>query len=141
MAVTSLARNMMTTEQPKSILSRIVRGVARVVLLLFGLLILDHLPSFWNDLSPPPDLATIDDFREWKADGIRAEGTYEDSGKTYTVLLGETSAFLVSGPAAYVFDSNGSFVDWTGDMGDVYTKKHGFNLTSGNVKIKKTQKN
>lgn len=126
---------MKTNGQPKSIPFRIVRGI----FLLLGFMFLDHLPSMWNDISPPPDLATIDDFREWKADCIRAEGSYENSGKTYTVLFGETGAFLASGPAAYVFDSSGSFVDWTRDVGDVHTEKHGFDLTSGNVKIKKTK--
>lgn len=126
---------MKTNGQPKSIPFRIVRGI----FLLLGFMFLDHLPSMWNDISPPPDLATIDDFRKWKADGIRAEGSYENAGKTYTVLFGETGAFLASGPAAYVFDSSGSFVDWTRDVGDAYTEKHGFDLTSGNVKIKKTK--
>lgn len=119
---------------------RLLRGAVIAFFLLFGLLILDHLPSIWNDISPPPDLATIDEFREWKGDGIRAEGSYEHSGKTYTVLLGESGAFLASGPAAYVFDPNGSFVDWTRDMGDASTAKHGFDLTSGNVKFQEVKK-
>ena len=130
---------MKTNSQHKNIPLRIVRGVVLVFFLLLGFLSLDHLPSMWNDISPPPDLTTIDEFHEWKPDGIRAEGTYVNSGKTYTVLLGETGAFLASGPAAYVFDTSGSFVDWTRDMGDVYTVKHGFNLTSGNVKLQKAK--
>ncbi len=109
-------------------------------LLLFGFLFVDHLPSLWNEISPPAHLATIDDFREWKADSIRDAGTYENGGKIYTVMLGYSSAFLASGPAAYVFDADGSFIDWTRDMGDIYTYKHGFNLTSGNVRRVETNK-
>jgi len=124
----------------KSIPFRIVRGVGLAFFLLFGFVFIDHLPSLWNDISPPADIATIDEFREWKVDGIRAEGIYENGGKTYTVILGESGAFLSSGPAAYVFDSDGTFVDWTRDMGDVYTEKHGFNLTSGNVRLAKSNK-
>lgn len=131
---------MKSTRHPRSIPFRVARGVLLAFLLLVGFIFVDHLPSLWKDISPPADLATIDDFREWKANGIRAEGTYENGGETYTVFLGESGAFLASGPAAYVFDSGGSFVDWTRDMGDVYTEKHGFDLTSGNVKLRKKNK-
>jgi hypothetical protein len=119
---------------------RIARGVVLAFLLLIGFFLVDHLPSLWNEISPPADLTTIDDFREWRADKTSAEGTYENGGKTYTVMLGDSGAFLASGPAAYVFDPDGTFVDWARDMGDVYTEKHGFNLTSGNVKLPKTSK-
>ena len=131
---------MNTTRQTKSIPFRIARGVGLAFLLLLVFILLDHLPSLWNDISPPEDVTTIDEFREWKTDGIRAEGIYENGGKTYTVVLGESGAFLASGPAAYVFGPDGTFVDWTRDMGDVYTEKHGFNLTSGNVKLAKSNK-
>lgn len=107
--------------QPSNIPVTIVRGVVAASLLLFGFVLVDHLPSLWNDISPPADVTTIDEFREWKADGIRAERTYENGGKTYTVVLGESGAFFASGPAAYVFDLDGTLADWTRDMGDVYT--------------------
>lgn len=99
---------MKSTPKPKSILYRIVR----VLVILFGLLFIDGLPSLWNDLTPPPDLTTIDEFREWKRDKISSEWIYETGGETYSVLsFGEVGRFSGSGPAAYVFDSNGSFVD------------------------------
>lgn len=113
---------------------RIVRAVLKLFALLVVFLLIDHSPGLWNDISPPSDLATIDDFREWKEGGLRSVGIYEHEGKTYTVLKGDVSAFLASGPAAYVFDSEGAFVDWTRDMGDLYTKTHRFDLTSGHVK-------
>lgn len=131
---------MKNTRQSRRLPFRIARGVVLAFLLLFGFVFIDHLPSLWNNISPPAHVTTIDEFREWKADGIGAEGTYENGGKTYTVVLGEFGAFLASGPAAYVFDSEGAFVDWTPDMGDVYTEKHDFKLTSGNLKLLKTNK-
>ena len=85
-------------------------------------------------------MGTIAEFRAWKKEGISGEGIYEAGGERYTVIMGESSAFLASGPAAYVFDAGGTFVDWTRDMGDVYTEKNGFDLTSGNVKLQNTKK-
>ena len=131
---------MKPTRKPRSISFRIVRGVVLAFILLFGFLFIDHLPSFWNDISPPSDLGTIAEFRAWKKEGISGEGIYEAGGERYTVIMGESSAFLASGPAAYVFDAGGTFVDWTRDMGDVYTEKNGFDLTSGNVKLQNTKK-
>ena len=63
------------------------------------------------------------------------KGTFESSGKTYTVMLAPAGRYLASGPSAYLFDEQGQFVDWTADMGDFYTVKNRFDLTSGNVKI------
>lgn len=65
--------------------------------------------------------------------GVSGEGVFTHNETDYTILIGEMGAVLASGPAAYVFDSSGIFIDWTPDMGDVYTRKHGFDLTSGNV--------
>lgn len=51
-------------------------------------------------------------------------------------MTGAVAAFMASGPAAYVFDSEGMFVDWTRDMGDVPTKKHRFKLMGGNLQFR-----
>lgn len=56
---------------------------------------------------------------------------YENSGKTYTVMLAPAGRYMASGPSAYLFDDKGQFVDWTADMGDHYTVKNHFNLTGG----------
>ena len=61
-------------------------------------------------------------------------GTFESAGVTYTVMLAPAGRYLASGPSAYLFDGTGQFVDWTADMGDFYTVKNGFDLTSGHVK-------
>jgi hypothetical protein len=83
---------------------------------------------------PPENVRTIEDFSVWKRGAIRGKGTFEHGGVTYTVMLGRPARSLASGPSAYLFDTNGQFVDWTADMGDYYTAKYGFDLTSGHVK-------
>ena len=68
------------------------------------------------------------------------KGTFETSGVTYTVILAPAGRFLASGPSAYLFDGKGQFVDWTADMGDFYTVRNRFDLTSGHVKDIKREK-
>jgi hypothetical protein len=82
---------------------------------------------------PPANIKTIEDFQGWKKGSIMGKGVYENAGKTYTVMLAPAGRYLPSGPSAYLFDDKGQFVDWTADMGDYYTVKNGFNLTSGHV--------
>jgi hypothetical protein len=73
-------------------------------------------------------------FRAWKRGSIMRSGAFEGSGVTYTVMLAPAGRYLASGPSAYLFDEQGQFVDWTADMGDFYTVKNRFDLTSGHVK-------
>jgi hypothetical protein len=91
-----------------------------------------HLPS---KAQPPDDLKTIVDFKEWQQKPNGRQGTFEHSGVTYTVMYGPAGTSLPSGPAAYLFDENGAFIDWTPDVGDIRTKKHNFDLTGDNVKF------
>jgi hypothetical protein len=83
---------------------------------------------------PPASVRTMEDFLVWKKGAVRGRGTFETGGAAYTVMLGRPARSLASGPSAYLFDTNGQFVDWTADMGDSYTVKRGFDLTSGRVK-------
>ena len=80
---------------------------------------------------PPKGLKTIEDFKTWKAGSIKGIGTFQDEGVTYTVMLGPPGRYVPSGPAAYLFDEQGQFVDWTADMGDSATVKKGLMLDSG----------
>ena len=68
------------------------------------------------------------------------EGLFESAGVTYTVMLAPAGRYLASGPSAYLFDELGQFADWTADMGDFYTAKNHFDLTSGHVKNIKLEK-
>jgi hypothetical protein len=117
---------------PKRTLFRIGVIIAAPILLLGGCLLLDQIPM--SAARPPADLKTIEDFRTWKHGAIMGSGTFEDSGVIYTVMLAPAGRYLASGPSAYLFDEQGQFVDWTADMGDFYTVKNRFDLTSGHVK-------
>ena len=68
------------------------------------------------------------------------KGTFESAGVAYTVMLAPAGRYLASGPSAYLFDEHEQFVDWTADMGDFYTVKNNFDLTSGHVKNIKHEK-
>jgi hypothetical protein len=83
---------------------------------------------------PPKSVQTMDDFLAWKKGEVRGRGEFTTNGVTYVVMLGRPARSLASGPAAYLFDTNGQFVDWTADMGDFYTVENHFDLTSGHVK-------
>jgi hypothetical protein len=83
---------------------------------------------------PPESVRTIKDFVTWQKGAIKGRGEFENGGVTYTVMLGRPARSLASGPSAYLFDTNGQFVDWTADMGDFHTVKHRFDLASGHVK-------
>ena len=106
---------------PKRTLLRIGVIVAAPILLLGGCLLLDQIRM--SAARPPAELKSIEDFRAWKRGTIMGSGTFEDSGVTYTVMLGPTGRYLASGPSAYLFDEQGQFVDWTADMGDLCTVK------------------
>ena len=116
----------------KRTLIRIGLIVAVPFSLLGGCLALDVIPQ--SAARPPKSLKTLEDFQAWKGGAVMGKGTYENSGVTYTVMLAPAGRYLASGPSAYLFDAKGRFVDWTSDMGDFYTVKHQFNLTSGHVK-------
>ncbi len=86
-----------------------------------------------TDVRPPSDLETLAQFYDWKSGGVRGEGIFSHDGVEYKVLLGERAHWMSSGFSAYIFDDAGKFVDWTSDMGDVPSVKHGFRLMSGKV--------
>jgi hypothetical protein len=102
------------------------------IFLLGGCIVVDCIAM--SSARPPKTLKTIDDFKMWKNGSIKGRGTFEKEGVVYTIMLAPAGRMLSSGPSAYVFDDKGQFVDWTGDMGDNYTVKNHFDLTSGHVK-------
>lgn len=123
----------MTTPSPlRRKLIRISIIVSTPFCLLAGCIALDAIPL--SRARPPKSLQTIEDFQAWKGPAIMGKGVYEHSGVTYIVMLGPAGRYWASGPSAYVFDGQGRFVDWTSDMGDFYTVRHHFDLTSGHVR-------
>jgi hypothetical protein len=123
---------MTAPRSPKRVLFRIGVIFAVPMLLLGGCLLLDQIPM--STARPPKSMKTIEEFQNWKRGVIMGKGTFESAGVTYTVMLAPAGRYLASGPSAYLFDQQGQFVDWTADMGDFYTVKNNFDLTSGHVK-------
>ena len=131
----SVPDHMNETESRKRGWLRTTILIATPVALLGGCLLLDHVDRIpMRAARPPSSMATIEDFRAWKGPAIKATGTYESTGVTYTVVLAPAGRHLASGASAYLFDPQGRFVDWTSDMGDFPTVRLGFDLTSGCVK-------
>lgn len=85
---------------------------------------------------PPASVKTIADFQAWKGKKVMGRRTYETGGTNYIVMLAPAGRTLASGPSAYLFNQNSNFVDWTSDMGDFKTRKFGFDLSGGRVKMK-----
>lgn len=82
---------------------------------------------------PPADMETITEFKAWRRKSIRPDAQFIHQGTNYTVAFGPAGGALPSGPAAYVFDSEGNFVDWTADMGDLATAKFRIWLGGGGL--------
>jgi len=125
-------------KSPKRTWFRIGVIVAVPICLLGGCLLCDQIPL--SAARPPKHLRTLEDFQAWKRGHIMGQGTFENGGVTYTVMLAPAGRYLASGPSAYLFDEHRQFVDWTADMGDFYTVKNGFHLTAGHVKNIKHEK-
>lgn len=115
--------------RPSPRLIRIGVIIASPFLLLAGCLLVEQIPM--SAARPPKSLKTIEEFKAWKTGSIKGSGTFHHDGAAYTVMLGPAGRHFPSGPAAYVFDEQGQFVDWTADMGDFPTVKKGFSLNTG----------
>jgi hypothetical protein len=113
-------------------LSAVARGVLCLLLCLAAFFLVDQYRS--TAARPPDGLSTLDEFMAWKGAKVVSRGKYDHAGQSYLVVCGPPAYFLASGPTAYLFDDRGRFVDWTSDMGDCATRKHGFRLMSGAVK-------
>jgi hypothetical protein len=116
-----------TTRSGKRILGWAAAAILLPAGLFAGFILLDSIPL--SDARPPENLQTLEEFRAWKAGRILGRGTYTTAGATYTVMLGPPGRYLASGPAAYLFDNSGRFVDWTSDKGDHPTVRHHFDLS------------
>lgn len=113
-------------------LKRLGYWIGIPLILLLTLCWVEH--RFHLRVIPPENLKTLSDFKTWQAGSIRGWGTYETSSQKLTVMCGPYWSLLPSGPAAYLFDETGHFVDWTPDMGDALTEKYRYDLSSGNFK-------
>ena len=112
-------------------------GFLFVLLMALGFIVLpwiDRIPL--RAATPPAKIKTLVDFRDWKGEEVLGNGLFVDpaSGDSYQVLLAPAGRVFASGPSAYLFDSDGNFQEWTPDMGDVFTNRNDFDLSSGNLK-------
>ena len=90
--------------------------------------------AFMARARPPEGLATLEQFRRWKGAAVIRQGTFESAGRTYTVMMGPAGRSLPSGPAAYLFDEQGRFIDWSSDIGDAPSYRLHFDLGGGRVR-------
>lgn len=104
-----------------------------VTAVIMGLAWIDRMPL---DVATPPEvMKTLRDFQDWKGEEIIGTTRYTDrsTGRVYQVLLAPSGRNLGSGPSAYLFDGDGKFIEWTPDMGDIFTSINGYDLSSGNL--------
>ncbi len=79
------------------------------IALIVGCVALDAITI--SKAKPPESVRTIKDFMTWKKGSIKGRAEFENGSVTYTVMLGRPARSLASGPSAYLFDTNGQFID------------------------------
>lgn len=77
----------------------------------FAIVWIDALPM--SSATPSTSVQTIEDFTQWKGEEVLGEGFFEDqsTGQRYQVMLGPAGRHLASGPSAYLFDTQGRFIE------------------------------
>jgi hypothetical protein len=109
----------------------LIIGISLIVLLV-GIIVFDSF--FYRDTKPGENITNLQEFLQWKESEVRFVGEYSHGNEVFTVYMTPSGRSLPSGPCAYLFDKDGKFIDWTGDMGDFSTVQRKFELMSGNVK-------
>ena len=89
--------------------------------LLGGLVILELGSRDMRALRPPGSVETFDSFLSWRPE-VSSFWRFSNSDGTFVIASGmlenASPFYLPSGPAEYVFDEEGTMVDWTTDNGD-----------------------
>lgn len=109
----------------------LIIGISLIVLFV-GIIVFDSF--FYRDTKPGENITNLQEFLQWKESEVRFVGEYSYGNEVFTVYMTSSGRSFPSGPCAYLFDTNGKFIDWTGDMGDFSTVQRKFELMSGNVK-------
>ncbi|MCC7145632.1 MAG: hypothetical protein IT443_04230 [Phycisphaeraceae bacterium] len=76
-------------------------------------------------LTPPPSMQSLAAFMKWQP-SLDTYVWFQHDGAEYVIAYKKespwvillTGPFFPSGPAVYVFDATGQFVDWSADVGD-----------------------
>lgn len=117
---------------------RVLDAILRVVGAFMIVVMFVSLVGSWrfSEVSPPRDLRSIGGFRKWRPDLTEAE-QFSIRGINYFVVHGPIARFLASGRSEFYFDSNGSFLTWNPDVGDMADPRifHPGNTTRTLVKI------
>jgi hypothetical protein len=80
------------------------------------LLLIGCIPQF--RATPPKSVTDVSSCLTWLK---KPRGAYRitSDGVVYYQITGRAGSYLASGPAGYTFDSNGRFIGWSPDIGDV----------------------
>ncbi|MCZ6690604.1 MAG: hypothetical protein O7H41_13490 [Planctomycetota bacterium] len=82
---------------------------------------LGYIQWCWYRVTPPNAVKTLDQFLEWRPRTTAFHKIQIKDGSEFVFARGPSvmPGMLASGPAIYLFDESGRFVDWTGDSGDI----------------------
>jgi hypothetical protein len=89
-------------------------GAASIAIVLYSVFV--SIRS--SHVSPPHDMLSIADFRKWRPD-LTDAAKISVHGNTYFAVKGPFAQPLPSGHSEFYFDSNGTFLTWNKDIGDI----------------------
>ena len=107
-----------------------------IICLILGIVIVPDYFLF-KQANPIGKVKTLSEFKEWKGTKINGKGLYQTDETTYTVYFAPAGRNFPSGKAAYLFDENENFIDWSADSGDLNTQKLNLKLNNGKLKLDK----
>ena len=89
-------------------------GAASIAIVLYSVFV----SLRFSDVSPPRDMLSIADFRKWRPD-LTDAAKISVRGSTYFAVKGPFARPLPSDHSEFYFDSNGTFLTWNRDIGDI----------------------
>jgi hypothetical protein len=89
-------------------------GAASIAIVLYSVFV----SLRFSHVSPPRDMLSIADFRKWRPDLTEAT-KISVRGSTYFAVKGPFARPLPSDHSEFYFDSNGTFLTWNRDIGDI----------------------
>ena len=117
----------------KKQLKRLLTLLGIICLILGSIIITDYF--LLKQTNPIGKVKTLSEFKEWKGTKISEKYLYQTEETTYTVYLAPAGRSFASGKAAYLFDENENFIDWSADLGDLKTQKLKLKLNNVNLKL------
>lgn len=90
-------------------------GAASIAIVLYSVFV----SLRFSHVSPPSDMKSIADFRKWRPD-LTDAAKISVRGNTYFAVKGTFARPLPSDRSEFYFDSNGTFLTWNRDIGDIF---------------------